>query len=72
MLKSIEESPLYGIAYPKSIAFFGASNNISAMGTNQLISIQALGYEGDPIETGGRFDKLGLGVALNQKTSMGD
>lgn len=46
MLKSIEKSPLYGIAYPKSIAFFGASNNISAMGTNQLISIQALGYEG--------------------------
>jgi acetyl-CoA synthetase (ADP-forming) len=46
MLKSIEESPLYAIANPKSIAFFGASNQISSMGTNQLISVLALGYEG--------------------------
>jgi acetyl-CoA synthetase (ADP-forming) len=46
MLKSIDKSPLYAIANPKSIAFFGASNQISSMGTNQLISVLALGYEG--------------------------
>ncbi len=46
MLKSIHESPLYAIANPRSIAFFGASNQISSMGTNQLISVLALGYEG--------------------------
>lgn len=46
MIKSIEESPLYQIANPKSIAFFGASNNITAMGTNLLLSLQAGGFEG--------------------------
>ena len=46
MLKSIKESPLYPIANPESIAFFGASNNISAMGTNLLLSLLDLGFEG--------------------------
>jgi acetyl-CoA synthetase (ADP-forming) len=46
MLKTIKESPLYPIANPRSIAFFGASNNISSMGTNQLMSLKALGFEG--------------------------
>ena len=46
MIKSIKESPLYPIANPKSVAFFGASNNISAMGTIQLASLMALGFEG--------------------------
>jgi acetyl-CoA synthetase (ADP-forming) len=46
MLHSIEESPLYPIVNPKSIAFFGASNNLSAMGTNQFKSLRALGFEG--------------------------
>jgi acetyl-CoA synthetase (ADP-forming) len=46
MLKSITESPLYPIVNPKSIAFFGASNNISAMGTTQLNSLMDLGFEG--------------------------
>jgi acetyl-CoA synthetase (ADP-forming) len=46
MLKSIDQSPLYPIANPKSIAFFGASNQISSMGTNQLISVLSLGFEG--------------------------
>jgi len=46
MLKSIQESPLYPIVNPKSIAFFGASNNISAMGTNQFNSLRDLGFEG--------------------------
>jgi len=46
MLKTIKDSPLYTIVNPKSIAIFGASNNINVMGTNQLLSILSLGYEG--------------------------
>jgi acetyl-CoA synthetase (ADP-forming) len=46
MLKSINESPLYPIVNPRSIVFFGASNNFSAMGTNQLSSLMALGFKG--------------------------
>ena len=46
MFNSIEESPLYQIANPKSIVFFGASNSISAMGTNLLMSLQSAGFEG--------------------------
>jgi len=33
------------------------------IGKTNYIDYKALGYEGDPIEIGGRFDKLGLGVA---------
>ena len=43
---SIKESPLYPIANPKSIAFFGASNNFTAMGTSLLLSLKAIGFEG--------------------------
>ena len=46
MLNSIQESPLYPIVNPKSIAFFGASNHLSAMGTNQFNSLRDLGFEG--------------------------
>jgi acetate---CoA ligase (ADP-forming) subunit alpha len=46
MIESISESPLYAIANPKSIAFFGASNNFSAMGSNILASLLAQGFEG--------------------------
>jgi len=46
MFQSIEESPLYPILNPKSIAFFGASNNYSAMGTSQLNNLRDLGFEG--------------------------
>jgi acyl-CoA synthetase (NDP forming) len=46
MLNSIQESPLYPIVNPKSIAFFGASNNFSAMGTSQFNSLRDLGFEG--------------------------
>ncbi len=45
-LNSIEESPLYPIVNPRSIAFFGASNRFTSMGTNQLSSIQDLGFSG--------------------------
>lgn len=46
MISSIEQSPLYRVANPRSIAFYGASNNITSMGTSQLNSLLALGYEG--------------------------
>ena len=38
---------LYPIINPKSVAFFGASNRFSAMGTNQLNSLLDLGFEGN-------------------------
>ncbi len=46
MITTIKESPLYPVVNPENIAFFGASNNFSAMGTNMFQSIIALGYEG--------------------------
>lgn len=46
MMTSIFQSPLYPIANPKSIAFFGASNNYSAMGSCILSTILSDGYEG--------------------------
>ncbi|MEE9910525.1 MAG: CoA-binding protein [Deltaproteobacteria bacterium] len=46
MIRSILESPLYPIINPRSIAFFGASNNFMRMGSLMLSSVQALGYEG--------------------------
>src|SRR5512145_2948595 len=46
MIRSIIESPLYPIINPRSIAFFGASNNFVRMGSLMLSSVQALGYEG--------------------------
>ena len=39
MLGNIEESPLYNIANPRSVAFFGASNQITSMGTHLLVSL---------------------------------
>lgn len=38
--------PLHPLVNPRSIAFFGASNRYTAMGTNQLNSILALGFKG--------------------------
>jgi acetate---CoA ligase (ADP-forming) subunit alpha len=46
MINMIQESRLFKIANPKSIAYFGASNNFSSMGTNMLQSIQAMGFKG--------------------------
>lgn len=37
---------LYPLVNPRSIAFFGASNRYTAMGTNQLHSILDLGFKG--------------------------
>lgn len=46
MIDRLEDSPLYRIAYPRSVAFFGASNNFSRMGSIMLSSVQSLGFEG--------------------------
>jgi len=46
MIESIQNSPLYRIANPRSIALFGASNNILSMGTPILLSLKAMGFEG--------------------------
>lgn len=47
MFESAEKSPLYPFLNPKSIAFYGASNSFSAMGTTQFRNIYELGFEGD-------------------------
>ncbi|OQY42791.1 MAG: CoA-binding protein [Desulfobacteraceae bacterium 4572_87] len=46
MIKSIEKSPLYGIANARSMAFFGASNNIGSMGTHILMTVLAGDFKG--------------------------
>ncbi len=46
MLKSVQDSPLHRIANPRSVAFFGASNNITSMGTSQLLALLDMGYPG--------------------------
>jgi acetyl-CoA synthetase (ADP-forming) len=46
MISSISQSPLYPIANPRSIAFFGASNRFSSMGFSILSSILSDGFEG--------------------------
>ncbi len=45
-MKEFVDNPLYQIMHPKSIAFWGASNNPLGMGTVQLSSLLALGFEG--------------------------
>ncbi len=47
MLESIEKSPLHPFLNPRSIAFYGASNSFSAMGTTQFRNIYELGFQGD-------------------------
>jgi acetyl-CoA synthetase (ADP-forming) len=47
MFQNIKQSSLYPIVNPRSIAFFGASNRFSSMGTNQLSSLKSLGFEGN-------------------------
>lgn len=46
MMLPFEKNPLYPIANPRSIAFFGASNSFAAMGTNILRSVLALNFKG--------------------------
>lgn len=58
MLKSIKESPLYRIANPGSIAFFGASNNFMSMGTQMLDSVKLLGFRGSVYPVHPREDNV--------------
>ncbi|MBU2551826.1 MAG: CoA-binding protein [Proteobacteria bacterium] len=46
MISRAEDSPLYRLINPESIAFFGASNNIRSMGSVLMNSVRDLGYEG--------------------------
>jgi len=66
VLNSIRESPLYRIANPRSVVFFGASNNISAMGTNLLMSLQSAGFEG-PIYPVHPREKEVLGLKTHER-----
>ncbi|MEA2102822.1 MAG: CoA-binding protein [Thermodesulfobacteriota bacterium] len=45
-MTSFTQKPLYKIANPQSIVFFGASNNAIRMGSLMLDATLALGYEG--------------------------
>jgi len=46
MIRNIEDSPLYRMANPRSMAFFGASNNPISMGTNLFLSNLGIGFDG--------------------------
>ena len=46
MIRSIEESPLYPIANPRSLALFGAYNRPDSMGSNHLFALLDHGFEG--------------------------
>jgi len=67
-IPSIVDSPLYPIANPKSIAFFGASNKPTTMGTIQFMSMKQLGFAGAvyPIHP---TEKEILGYRAYQKVS---
>jgi acetate---CoA ligase (ADP-forming) subunit alpha len=45
-MPDFENHPLYGIMHPRSIAFWGASNNPTGMGSIQLDQLLSLGFEG--------------------------
>src|SRR5512139_2151745 len=57
-IESVEASPLYPIANPRSIAFFGASNNVTSMGTILLGSVMSLGFEGEIFPIHPKEDKV--------------
>ena len=47
MIDDVKQSPLYPLANPRSVAFFGSSNNFTRMGTNILNSLITMGFEGE-------------------------
>ena len=53
----------------KSLAEMGR-DVAELIGKTNYIDYEALGYEGDPIEAGGRFDKLGLSVAHSRMSNV--
>ncbi|MBW1669216.1 MAG: CoA-binding protein [Deltaproteobacteria bacterium] len=46
MAEAFEKNPLFPIANPRSICFFGVSSSPFSMGTNLLISLRAMGFRG--------------------------
>ncbi len=46
-MNNIEDHPLYELMHPKTIAFWGASNNPMGMGSVQLAQLVATGYQGE-------------------------
>ena len=46
MIETIEQSPLYGIANPKSVVFFGASNNFTSMGSLLMAAFLGMDFDG--------------------------
>ncbi len=45
-MNSYENSPLHRITHPRSVAFWGASNNLMGMGTIQMSQLLAMDFEG--------------------------
>ena len=43
-MKDMTDSPLYKMMHPKSVAFWGASKDPTAMGSFQLAQLLALGF----------------------------
>lgn len=68
MQTPINSSPLYKIVNPRSLAIFGASNRYTAMGTNLLSSIQALGFAG-PIYPVHPTEKKVMGLKAYKTTA---
>jgi len=54
----IEKSPLHRLANPRSLAVFGASNNVMAMGSNLLMSLESIGYPGRIYPVHPREDRI--------------
>jgi len=46
-MNDFENSPLYRIMHPAGVAFWGASNNPTGMGSVLMSSLRAMGFEGD-------------------------
>ena len=45
-MTNYQDSPLYRIANPRSMVFFGAGNNIGSMGANLFLSNRSMGFPG--------------------------
>ncbi len=45
-MSDFQNHPLYGLMHPRSVAFWGASNDPMAMGSVQLGELLAMGFEG--------------------------
>ncbi len=64
----MDQNPLHDILNAKSIAFFGASNRPTAMGTTQIIHLLRGGYEGKVFPVHPREETV-MGVSAYQKVA---